>query len=70
MCVTNTKKSFGIAPVPPDTHRRNLAERARIQTFKSHFISILAGNGLFSWKTPLGRLAVLYNFVNKTNALF
>ena len=28
--------------VPPDTHRRNLAERA-IQTFKSHFISILAG---------------------------
>ncbi len=28
--------------VPPDTHRRNLAERA-IQTFKSHFIAILAG---------------------------
>ena len=28
--------------VPPDTHRRNHAERA-IQTFKSHFISILAG---------------------------
>ena len=28
--------------VPPDTHRRNQAERA-IQTFKSHFIAILAG---------------------------
>ena len=28
--------------VPPDTHRRNLAERA-IQTFKSHFLAILAG---------------------------
>ena len=28
--------------VPPDTHRRNLAERA-IQTFKSHFIAILSG---------------------------
>jgi hypothetical protein len=28
--------------VPPDTHQRNLAERA-IQTFKSHFIAILAG---------------------------
>ena len=26
----------------PDTHRHNLAERA-IQTFKSHFIAILAG---------------------------
>jgi hypothetical protein len=28
--------------VPPDVHRRNLAERA-IQTFKAHFLSILAG---------------------------
>ena len=28
--------------VPPDIHRRNLAERA-IQTFKAHFLSILAG---------------------------
>jgi hypothetical protein len=28
--------------VPPDMHRRNRAERA-IRTFKSHFISILAG---------------------------
>eukprot|EP00804_Cyclotella_cryptica_P024745 CCRYP_001719-RA/>CCRYP_001719-RA protein AED:0.55 eAED:0.27 QI:0/-1/0/1/-1/0/1/0/424 len=28
--------------VPPDIHRRNLAKRA-IQTFKAHFLSILAG---------------------------
>ncbi len=28
--------------VPPDNHRRNIAERA-IQTFKNHFISILSG---------------------------
>ena len=28
--------------VPPDTHRRNIAERA-IQTFKAHFIAILCG---------------------------
>ncbi|KAL7478323.1 hypothetical protein ACHAW6_004092 [Cyclotella cf. meneghiniana] len=28
--------------VPPDIHRRNLADRA-IQTFKAHFLSILAG---------------------------
>ena len=36
------KKNCDLQLVPPDTHRRNLAERA-IQTFKSHFISILAG---------------------------
>ena len=28
--------------VPPDVHRRNIAERA-IHTFKAHFLSILAG---------------------------
>jgi hypothetical protein len=36
------RKNCTLQLVPPDTHRRNLAERA-IQTFKSHFISILAG---------------------------
>ncbi len=36
------KKNCSLQLVPPDTHRRNLAERA-IQTFKSHFIAILAG---------------------------
>jgi len=36
------RKHCNLQLVPPDTHRRNLAERA-IQTFKSHFISILAG---------------------------
>ena len=36
------KKNCNLQLVPPDTHRRNLAERA-IQTFKSHFIAILAG---------------------------
>ena len=35
------KENCTLQLVPPDTHRRNLAERA-IQTFKSHFISILA----------------------------
>ena len=28
--------------VPPDDHRRNLAERA-IQTWKNHFVSVLSG---------------------------
>ena len=36
------KKNCAIQLVPPDTHRRNLAERA-IQTFKNHFIAILSG---------------------------
>jgi hypothetical protein len=39
---TEIKKNCGLQLVPPDTHRRNLTERA-IQTFKSHFIAILAG---------------------------
>ena len=36
------KENCNLQLVPPDTHRRNLAERA-IQTFMSHFIAILAG---------------------------
>ncbi len=36
------QKNCDLQLVTPDTHRRNLAERA-IQTLKSHFIAILAG---------------------------
>jgi hypothetical protein len=36
------KKNCDLQLVLPDTHHRNLVERA-IQTFKSHFIAILAG---------------------------
>ena len=36
------KQRCTVQLAPPDTHRRNLAERA-IQTFKGHFISILSG---------------------------
>ena len=39
---TEIKKQCKLQMVPPDTHRRNIAERA-IQSFKNHFISILAG---------------------------
>jgi hypothetical protein len=39
---TEIQKNCNLQLVPPDTHRKNLAERA-IQTFKSHFIAILAG---------------------------
>jgi hypothetical protein len=36
------KKNCAIQLVPPDNHRRNLAERA-IQTFKNHFKAIIEG---------------------------
>jgi len=36
------RKNCTIQLVPPNNHRCNLAERA-IQTFKSHFIAIIAG---------------------------
>mgnify|MGYP003846118773 CR=1 FL=1 len=36
------RKNCTIQLVPPNNHRRNLAERA-IQTFKNHFKAILAG---------------------------
>jgi hypothetical protein len=36
------RKNCDLQLVPPDTHRRNLAERA-IQTCKIHFIAILSG---------------------------
>jgi len=36
------RKNCTLQLIPPDNHRRNLAERA-IQTFKSHFTAILAG---------------------------
>ncbi len=36
------KKKCTIKLIPPDNHRRNLAERA-IQTFKNNFKAILAG---------------------------
>ena len=39
-CIKSNGMTYEL--VPPGQHRRNQAERA-IQTFKSHFISILAG---------------------------
>ncbi len=36
------RKNCTIQLVPPDNHRRNLAERA-IQTFKNHFKAVIAG---------------------------
>jgi len=56
--------------VPPDTHRRNLAERA-IQTFKSHFISILSGVDpgfpMSLWDRLLPQAVTTLNLLRQSN---
>ncbi len=56
--------------VPSDTHRRNLAERV-IQTFKSHFIAILAGvNSLFPmslWDRLVPLAVMTLNLLRQAN---
>ena len=56
--------------VPPDTHRRNIAERAR-QTFKNHYIAILAGLDpqfpIFLWSKLLPQTVLTLNLVRPSN---
>ena len=56
--------------VPPDTHRRNFAERA-IQTFKNHFIAILAGIDprfpIFIWCKSLPQAVLTLNLMRPSN---
>ena len=56
--------------VPPDTHRSNLAERA-IQTFKSHFVSILSGVSdkfpLHLWDRLLPQTILTLNLLRQSN---
>jgi hypothetical protein len=66
------RKNCNLQLVPPNTHRRKLAVRA-IQTFKSHFIAILAGvdplfpMSLWDWLVPQTGLTLnLLRQANKT----
>ena len=56
--------------VPPDMHRRNAAERM-IQTFKAHFISILAGVSStfpnFLWDKLLPQTELTLNLLHESN---
>jgi hypothetical protein len=56
--------------VPPDTHHSNLAERA-IQTFKSHFISILSGVDkifpLHLWDRLVPQAILTLNLLRQSN---
>ncbi len=64
------KKNCTIQLVPPDNHRRNLAERA-IQTFKNHFKAILAGvNDSFPmklWDKLLPQTVLTLNLLRQSN---
>ncbi len=65
-------KNCTIQLVPSNNHRCNLAERA-IQTFKSHFIAILAGvDNTFPmqlWDTLLPQTIVTLNLLCQSNAV-
>ena len=60
------EKQCKMQMVPPDTHRRNIAERA-IQTFKNHFIAILSGMNhyfpIFLWRISLPQVVLTLNLL-------
>jgi hypothetical protein len=68
---TAIKMNCDLQLVPPDTHRRNLAERA-IQTFKSHFIAILAGVDdsfpMQLWDRLIPQAVLTLNLLRRVNA--
>ena len=65
------KRNCAYQLVPPDTHQRNLAERA-IQTFKNHFIAILSGVDesfpLPLWDRLLPQTILMLNLLRQANA--
>jgi hypothetical protein len=69
---TEIKKNCNLQLVPSDTHRRNLAERAT-QTFKCHFIEILAGiDSLFPmslWDPLVPQAVITLNLLRQANKM-
>ena len=63
-----TKCNANYQLVPPNTHRRNAAERA-IRTFKAHFLSILAGVAPYFpgnlWDLLLPQTELTLNFLRQ-----
>ena len=66
------RQNCTIQLVPPNNHRRNLAERA-IQTFKSHFIAIIAGVDdsfpMRLWDKLLPQTILTLNLLRQSNAV-
>ncbi len=64
------RKNCTIQLIPPDNHRRNLAERA-IQTFKCHFKAILAGVDenfqMRLWDKLLPQTVLTLNLLRQSN---
>ncbi len=64
------KKNCRIQLVPPDTHQRNLTERA-IQTFKNHFKAIIQGLDetfpMKLWDKLLPQKILILNFLRQSN---
>jgi len=64
------KSSCKMQLVPPDTHRSNLAEWA-IQTFKSHFVSVLSSVSnnfpLHQWDRLLPQTILTLNLLRQSN---
>ncbi len=64
------KKNCTIQLIPPDNHRRNLAERA-IQMFKNHFKAIIAGvDNSFPmklWDKLLPQTVLTLNLLHQSN---
>ena len=65
------KKPCKMQMLPPDTHRRNLAERA-IHIFKNHFIAILSGVDprfpISLWSKLIPQAVLMLNLVRPANA--
>jgi hypothetical protein len=65
-------KNCTIQLVPPNNHRRNLAERA-IQTFKIHFLAIFAGVDdsflMRLWDKLLPQTILTLNLLRQSNAV-
>ena len=64
------RKNCTLQLVPPDNHRRNLAERA-IQTFKNHFKAVLAGVAdnfpMNLWDRLLPQTVLTLNLLRQSN---
>jgi hypothetical protein len=69
---TKSKKNCRIQLVPPDTHQRNLAERA-IQTFKNHFKAIIQGLDktfpMKLWDKLLPQTILILNLLRQSNTI-
>jgi hypothetical protein len=67
---TEIRKNCDLQLVPPDMHQRNLAEQA-IQTFKNHFISILAGVdpsfSMYLWDRLIPQAVLTLNLLCQSN---